>query len=40
LIDSKDQSIHTVKDQIIHVFDQWQGTNKQMDDVLFVGIEF
>ncbi len=40
LIDTKDQSIHTVKDQIVHVFDEWQGTNKQMDDVLFVGIEF
>jgi len=39
LIESKDQSIQSVKDQIIHVFDEWQG-NKLMDDVLFVGIEF
>lgn len=40
LIEAKDQPISHVKEKLVHVFNEWQGKHKQMDDVLFLGIEF
>lgn len=39
LVDNKDKPIAGVYDALVEAFDEWQGPHKQMDDVLFIGIE-
>ena len=40
LIDNKDKPMHAVHEALVEQFDTWKGPHKQMDDVLFLGIEF
>jgi PAS domain S-box-containing protein len=40
LVENKDKNISGVHDALVAAFDEWQGPHKQMDDVLFIGIEY
>ena len=40
LVENKDKSIAEVNVALQGAFDEWQGPHKQMDDVLFIGMEF
>ena len=40
LVENKDKSIAEVNVALQAAFDAWQGPHKQMDDVLFIGIEY
>jgi serine phosphatase RsbU (regulator of sigma subunit) len=40
LTENKDKSIVEVQGALVNLFEEWQGTHKQMDDVLFIGIEY
>lgn len=40
LVENKDKSIAEVNIALQAAFDEWQGPHKQMDDVLFIGIEY
>ena len=40
LVENKDKSIADVNIALQEAFDKWQGPHKQMDDVLFIGIEY
>ncbi len=40
LVDHKDKSINGVHDELMSFFNEWKGSQHQMDDVLFIGIEF
>jgi serine phosphatase RsbU (regulator of sigma subunit) len=40
LMENKEKPMHEVQDSLLNFFETWQGNHKQMDDVLFIGIEF
>lgn len=40
LMENKEKPMHQVQDSLLDFFETWQGNHKQMDDVLFIGIEF
>ena len=40
LLENNDKSIHEVHSSLVQQFDDWKGPHKQMDDVLFIGLEY
>jgi len=40
LVDNKDKSISEVYGALVNNFEEWKGYHKQMDDVLFIGIQY
>jgi PAS domain S-box-containing protein len=40
LVDHKDKTMMEVHDELMSFFKEWKGNQHQMDDVLFIGIEF
>ncbi|MFM7021681.1 MAG: PAS domain S-box protein [Flavobacteriales bacterium] len=40
LVDNKDKSIQEVHAALLNNFEEWKGYHKQMDDVLFIGIDY
>lgn len=40
LVENKDVKMNVVQDTLSTFFESWQGVHKQMDDVLFIGIEY
>jgi flagellin-specific chaperone FliS len=40
LVENKAAKMNVVQDALSNFFESWQGVHKQMDDVLFIGIEY
>lgn len=40
LVENKDKPMEDVHQELVTYFDEWMGSSRQMDDVLFIGIEF